>query len=173
MQAIEHTGASDALFERGQAVVLQTRRGLELGEVLGSTPQPASEPAARILRPATPADHAAASLHARLGEARFAACQHVFADGLWPIVPVDAEVLLDPSITVLYYLGPRDLQTGGLVEALHDRLGLTLRLESEAPGEPAAPCHPGGCGSCTATDAVAPTAGCGTCARQGACHPGA
>ncbi len=71
---------------RGQVVVIRSRRGIELGEVLLENPAresvdvpPAST--ACILRAASPADLDRARLAERKRDERFAVCQAVFRDG--------------------------------------------------------------------------------------------
>ena len=116
-------------FHRGQAVVIQSHRGMELGEVLiridetalpesnGAlehpetiTPagsRPIGEP--RVLRAAGSEDLACAEQIVALRSDRFARCQRIFEEEGWPWELVDVEPLLDGNATVLHYLGPHQL----------------------------------------------------------------
>src|SRR5262249_44817659 len=86
-------------YERGQTVVIRSERGTELGEVpiaLSSAPTAAPPAAsARVLRAAGSDDLERARLAEALRADRFAACQRVFQDGVWPLELVDVEPLLD------------------------------------------------------------------------------
>ncbi len=165
--------AAPVAFGRGEAVVIRTHRGVELGEVLAEAPdafEPGT-PTAPILRAAGPADLARARQVAADRSSRFEACLGVFEGGQWPLEPIDAEPLLDEGRTVLHYLGPHRLDASGLVAALRERCGLDVVLEPagrdvaeedlEAPAEPEA----GGCGSCG-------SAGGGGCGSSGGCATG-
>jgi hypothetical protein len=122
--------ASAGPFHRGQAVVIQSHRGMELGEVLipienarlpgsidGLEP-PASHDAGpietvgdpRVLRAAGSADLARAEESNSLQPARFARCQRILQDGGWPWEIIDVEPLLDGQTTVVHYLGPRQIE---------------------------------------------------------------
>lgn len=150
MHAIGRFPAEPALagLRRGDAVVLRSIRGTELGTVLEAAepgPAPADPDPPRVLRTATAADRLAAERSARLRPARFERCRGLFEGGRWPLVLIDVEPLLDPDRTVLYYLGPPCLDDEGLRRAVHDS-GLDLLLEPVGP--PAEPDPPSGCGSC-------------------------
>ncbi|WP_337175796.1 PSP1 C-terminal domain-containing protein [Paludisphaera sp.] len=93
---------------RGEAVVLRTSRGIELGEVLKAEPSRAragedSIGVFRVLRAATPADLELAREAERLRDARFDLCRRVVDEEGWPLELVDVEPLLDLS-TVLHVL---------------------------------------------------------------------
>src|SRR4051812_49969604 len=120
---MHHVGRSLAeagAYDRGQVVVVPSRRGTEIGEVLlpiaapeGIAPRNGSSPA-RVLRAAGPDDLDAAR-RAELARAEwFSACDRVFQDGVWPLQLVDVEPLLDERRTVLHYLGPHGLDASGL-----------------------------------------------------------
>jgi cell fate regulator YaaT (PSP1 superfamily) len=165
-------------FDRGQAVVIRTHRGTELGFVLSDAPESlASTPApspAPILRRAGLEDLERARSVERDRAAHFAACQSVFEGGTWPLELIDAEPLLDEGRTVLHYLGPHQLDASGLIAAFRDRCGLEVVLEAvgrdtpepEPEPEPA-PEETHGCGSCGKS-----SGGCGTgggCGSGGGC----
>ena len=150
-----------ASYGRGEAVVVRSHRGTELGEVLLEAPSgPADDAPARVVRPASPDDlERGRGADADRGR-RFDACARVFRDGLWPIELVDVEPLLDDRRTVLHYLGPHRLDVAGLLAAFRDACDLDVMLEPvgrdapdgdepEPPDEPAHACGSagGGCGS--------------------------
>lgn len=151
----------------GTSVVVRSSRGTELGRVVARAG--AIEPGPRhpeILRAATPADFDAARRAESDRPSRFEACRSVFADGVWPITPIDIEPLLDPGRAVLTYLGPHHLDADGLREALHEASGLDLvfepigRDEVEVEPEPDSE-DESGCGSC-GSDGGCGSGGCGT-----------
>jgi hypothetical protein len=123
--------ATDLSLERGQAVVIHTHRGEEVGEVLtrlGVTvrsPSSSADVAAsggdaapargarsgllRLLRPACAADLENAHRSARLNAERFTICQRILGQQGGPLELIDVETLLDQHTTVIHYLGPREL----------------------------------------------------------------
>lgn len=158
--------ATAGSFERGQAVVIRTHRGTELGEVLAPAPPslPSSPEAAPILRVATPGDLERARGVLTDRSAHFDACQAVLEGGIWPIELVDAEPLMDEGRTVIQYLGPHRLDASALVAAFRDRCGLDVVLEPvgrDIPEpEPEPEVH--GCGSCGSSGGGCGSGGCGS-----------
>jgi cell fate regulator YaaT (PSP1 superfamily) len=145
-------------LERGQAVVVLTDRGSELGEVLiglpgapaGAFPPAASEPA-RVLRPAGPDDLETARWLERDRPRRFDLCRRVIADHDAPVELIDVEPLLDGRRTVLHYLGPHQLDARALVAALSSTGALDVVLEPAGRDLPSGDIH--GCGHCDCRDA--------------------
>lgn len=138
---------ADADYDRGGSVVVRTVRGIELGEVLAATD--AVSGAALILRAAGPDDLERARLVALDQPARLAACERFFHEGLWPLELIDVEPLLDDRRTVLQYLGPRRLDSAGLIQAVRESIGLDLVLEPvglDVADEPAIGAESEGCG---------------------------
>ena len=130
----------EATITRGQAVVLLTDRGVELGEVLvaadGSYAPHDVEPNGdldldrpRVLRPAVPADLEEARLSESLRSERFSLCQRILGDGGWPLDLIDVEPLLDPSTTVLHILGPLDLDLAALRSEFRSRSEFDVLFE--------------------------------------------
>lgn len=159
-----------ASFERGQTVVVRSHRGTELGEVLIEAPgrTPATVPpsgSAFILRAAGTEDFRRARQAGQERDERFAACQRVFQDGVWPLEMIDVEPLLDDRRTVLHYLGPHRLDIAGVLAAFRAACDLDVMLQpvgrdipddegSDAPDHAEAQggcgsegCGSGGCGS--------------------------
>jgi len=127
----------DAPFQRGQFVVIETERGVELGEVLAMV-EASGTPSRRagsdgggvegdddshplpqrtrpeVLRSAT-ADEIARvhrGAHERTGQ--FQRCQRVLQQFDWPWELIDVETLLDDHNLVLHYLGPQELDAAAL-----------------------------------------------------------
>jgi hypothetical protein len=172
MSRVGRFAADCEAYQRGQTVVVNSPRGLELGEVLlkaageaaanGLNSPAPSDGWPRVLRPAGADDLERARHLANDRASRLAACERVFQDGVWPLELIDVEPLLDGRRTVLHYLGPHRLNTSGLLEAFRERCGLDVLLEpagidalAEEPidqAEAAAGCghcgsSGGGCGS--------------------------
>ncbi|MEO6810211.1 MAG: PSP1 C-terminal domain-containing protein [Isosphaeraceae bacterium] len=148
---MRHVGRflADDEYDQGDAVVVRTHRGTELGEVLAATdPIPGT---ALILRAAGLDDLDQARLAALDQPSRFAACEQFFRKGVWPLELIDVEPLLDDRRTVLQYLGPHRLDSAGLVQAVRESIGLDLVLEPvglDAEDAPWIEAELEGCGSC-------------------------
>lgn len=133
---------------RGDAVIVKSNRGTEIGEVLTVLNSEPAE-AAVLLRAAGPEDFDRARLAAADRDRRYAACAPIFRDGEWPLELIDVEPLLDDRRTVLHYLGPHRLDASGLFQLLRDRCGLDVVFEPvgrDATDEDVDDDH--GCGSC-------------------------
>ena len=128
---ILHAPESGGPFHRGQTVVVQSERGLELGEVLidvddtnlpdsdsnhghethendaGDSVATATVVHACVLRAAASDDLARATQIDDLRPMRLAQCQRIIEEEGWPWEIVDIEPLLDGTATVLHYLGPQ------------------------------------------------------------------
>lgn len=160
---------------RGTAVVVRSRRGVELGEVLcTSMPERATLPdplVGDLLRPATGDDLAAADRYRALGHRLFDEGGRL-ADGL-PLKFVDVEVFLDGRQAVLHALKLGPCDEGPLLAELGERHGLVVRLYDLA-AEPAAEDDEHGCGSCGADGCgsggcnSSGEGGCGSCSAGGA-----
>jgi hypothetical protein len=147
---------------RGEAVVLRTSRGVELGEVLKVEPSKAragedSIGVFRVLRAAEPADLELAQDVERLRDARFDLCRRVVEEAGWALELVDVEPLLDLS-TVLHVL-PLEEFDPALVRARFRMSGdFDVHVETlgdepaTAPAPEPEPEAAGGCGT-----------GCGSC----------
>jgi len=160
--------APTADFEpaRGLKVVIQTDRGLELGEVLtavgdsraavpdrpangADSAAAAEEPltnaadcttvARAILRAASAEDLATARRAEDLRRQRFEDCRRILEEGSWSVELIDVEPLLDPATTVLHLVGPANLDLAGL------RARFRMTYESDVVFErPGMLDHPGG-----------------------------
>jgi hypothetical protein len=119
----------DLPLQRDQFVVIQTHRGIELGEILVpaagmstlktsglaesmvlssvenvTSPLPTDWP--HLMRPAEPEDLILKQLADEQRPSRFALCQRILQEGGWPLELIDVEPLLKGNVTVLHYLGP-------------------------------------------------------------------
>ena len=152
---------------RGEAVVLRTPRGMELGEVLKAEPSKAragedSVGVFRVLRPADPADLERAAEAGRLRDARFDLCRRIVDEEGWPLELVDVEPLLDLS-TVLHVLPLGDLDPAPVRARFRVSCDFDVHLESlgdEPEPEPAPAPAAGRCGDCDC--------GGGPCSRKAA-----
>lgn len=125
------------LVQRGQRVVVQSGRGLELGVVLClATPQHrrllGRLVGGRLLRQATPADEQSARAARRQAQAVVAAAQRFVAGHDWPVTILDLELFLDGCQGIMQYLGPPENELAPLVQALTHEFALVLRLENLA-----------------------------------------
>jgi hypothetical protein len=162
----------DRPLGRGQAVVIRTDRGVELGEVLLPIEGTAEVPPAdrqRVVRPAGPDDLARSRQAEAIRPERFALCQRILREGDWPWELIDVEPMLDDDVTVLHYLGPHQLDAATLrarfrmtcdFDVVLEPVGSDAELEEE--GHHAPDDHGGGCGSCG-------SGGCGSCGSGGGC----
>ena len=170
MGRIDRLEGEDDHYARGERVVVETPRGLEVAEVL--TPAPSGPARGRILRVANSADRERERRVRAERVARLEACDLVFRDGIWPLTILDAEPLLEPGRTVLYYLGPHGLEADGLIAALRERIGLDIVLEPVGRDanldQPAAGAESGGCGSC-GEGGCGSGGGCGSDGEHGGC----
>jgi len=164
----------DRSLGRGQAVVIQTERGVELGEVLlpldGLTLAPPVD-RQRVVRPAGPEDLARSRHTETIRPERFALCQRILREGDWPWELVDVEPMLDDQATVLHYFGPHQLDAATLrarfrmtchFDVVLEPVGPDVEIEEEDPHS--SDDHGGGCGSCGSGG------GCGSCGSEAVGH---
>ncbi|MFL5338777.1 MAG: hypothetical protein ACJ8F7_01305 [Gemmataceae bacterium] len=153
---------------RGDRVVIRSGRGLELGEVLCEAgPAPEVISPGELLRLATADDEALSFQMNRRGNELMDSVQlAVTRDGL-PLLPLDAEVLLDGSRAIVHVLRWDTCTLTPLLEELRSAHGIGVafldrsKLEEHGCGS----CGEGGCGSCG--DGGCSTGGCGSgdCSR--------
>jgi hypothetical protein len=187
-----HDAAMDFVLNRGQAVVIRTDRGEEVGEVLvpvGVPPSasPASdrdaEPAAAggvrsgglgLLRPASAQDLEDARRSAQLRSERYQVCQRICGEQSWPLEVIDVEPLLDQKTTVVHYLGPHDLDLALLraqirrscdFDIIFEPVGSDHGTESDSEDSAPATKRGGGCRDCDCSGGK-----CGTGARDASDH---
>ena len=162
----------EAKIERGQAVVILTDRGVELGEVLvapGRSSPPRDNASGsregaelgsltraadaelnhdpdrpRLLRLAAPADLEDARRSEALRAERFMLCQRILGDGGWTLDLIDVEPLLDQNTTVLHVLGSLDQSLATLRSEFRSRSDFDVLFEpaGSSPGLARAPAVP-------------------------------
>ena len=160
-------------LDRGQTVVIQSERGVELGEVLVPLDEAGAARAAdrqRVIRPAGPED-LDRSRRAEASRAdRFATCCRVLEEEGWPWDLVDVEPLLEDGATVIQYLGPHHIDVAAIrarfrmtcdLDVVLEPVGTDDEAHETAGGCGSGGCGSGGCGSESSTEAKADTAGSG------------
>jgi cell fate regulator YaaT (PSP1 superfamily) len=162
------TSAEALRYPRRARVVLRTRRGLEVGEVLSppDDAEEAAEPDGTILRGMTIEDQL---LEARLEKNRqqaLEACTARLAERGWGAVLMDVEPLFDGRSLLFYFLGEVPGEVEALVAELAEVYDAKAQLGSFAE------LLTSGCGpGCGTTDAAG--GGCQSCATgcaiSGAC----
>jgi nitrite reductase (NADH) small subunit len=149
---------------RGGQVVVQSSRGMEVGELLWSgsgdselvTNQPDS---GIVLRELTDADAAAAKLLRDRIRPAFEECRTLLEERGVPVDLIDAEQLLDGQTIIFYFLGEA-------IPALADlTTELATRFESHVQFRPFGNRIGDACGSCHSDGEH----GCGNCSEDGSC----
>ncbi len=165
------TAAEAMPLRRGQRVIVQTGRGIEIGTVLS----PATLRQARLLgavssgqllRLANDADEARRGGLALLEQQLFDAARAHAQSASLGLEILDVDLLFDGQQAVVQFVGS-DADTENLAHALEERFTLTVRLENLAtPAAPQEHDH-GGCDKpdCGKTAG----GGCTTCSSGGGC----
>jgi hypothetical protein len=150
-------------FQRGQLVVVETERGVELGEVLARV-EATSKPArsqdhgrdhldasddsadlprrlkAQVLRPATSDEIARLETAAQDRFDHLELCQRALQQFNWPWEVIDVETLLDDRTLVLHYLGPVEVDSAAIrawFRTAHDRDAIFEPVGNAASSQPA------------------------------------
>lgn len=141
----------------GDWVVIQTLRGLEIGEVLAATPnnnrKPVTEPLSGDLLRVLSTDEE--RLHRQKCEETqpvLDACQKLLAERQMPVDVIDLEPLFDQKTIVLYYLGQpsRELESFATEFGQTRSTSIVFHPVIEPviePGHEGGGCGSGGCGS--------------------------
>ena len=152
---------------RGCEVVVQTARGVEIGEVLG----PATIRQARLigagsagtlLRRTAVADQTRRESLARLEHHLFEACRACTSDAALEVLDVD--LLFDGEHAIVQFVGA-DADAERLAPALEEQFNLTIRLENLAT--PAV--HEDDEHHCDKPDCGKDAGGCTSCSTGGGC----
>ena len=167
-------------FHRGQVVVIQSSRGVELGEVLIACDDPYMsdlvgevEPPERnqsiesgaggrpsVWRAAGSEDIVRAQQLEDLRPSRFSMVQRTLADDGWPWELLDVEPLLDGETIVLLYLGPHEIDAAALrarfrvvcnVEVVLEAVGIDVKRDQSVALDGQHGCG-SGCGSGACAD---------------------
>lgn len=153
---------------RGEKAVVESCRGLELGEVLClATPGHArhfvNTSVGKLLRPANADDELLATqMQARAGRLLEDSLQLSTDWGL-SLEILDVEVLLDGAHAVLHHLSNSAFDDEPLVRRLSERHAVTLTLHNLAAPPPLDFHEEAGCGSCGSLG----EGGCGSCSSGG------
>ncbi len=158
---------------RGDRVVVESRRGLELGVVLcAATPRQArllhETPVGRLLRAATADDEEAARRMRDRARLVFEDGRRLAAELRLPLEILDVEVALDGHQATIQFLGSFDCDLNPLASALAGRHNLFVLLHNLAL--PAPPEEPAGCGEPNCGQASG--GGCTNCGTGGGCATG-
>jgi cell fate regulator YaaT (PSP1 superfamily) len=164
------TTAAPLECRRGDRVVIQGSRGVEIGAVLRpATRQLAGllpdAPAGTLLRRAGAGDERQAATMARRATDLFDRGRTIAGDLGLPLELLDAEVLLDGAHAVLYHLHWGESDVRPLVSTLARDFDLQVSLldltrPTDAAEHGCGDCGSGGCGSCGSGGC-----GSGTCGR--------
>jgi hypothetical protein len=162
--------------QRGEAVVIRSPRGLELGVVLcAATPRHArflgQAVEGELLRRATPEDRATAARMGTLGQRLFEDGRRLAAELGLAFEVLDVEVFLDGRQAIVQHLSPEHCDPTPVVQALAHGHNLTILLENLATPVDAGPapeeethggCGEPGCGRASGS-------GCTSCGTGGGC----
>ncbi|TWT73020.1 hypothetical protein [Allorhodopirellula solitaria] len=155
-------------LSRRSEVLVQTPRGVELGEVLGEASPPGAGPetSLSILRELTADDRLLVERLQRYKRDAVRRCQDVLAQSESAAVLLDVDQLFDGNSLVLHFLGPVDALGRELTDAIvaeYESQVQSIRL-SELMTQGCGP----GCGS-EAGGGCGSSGGCASCAVAGAC----
>lgn len=154
---------------RGDAVVVRSQRGLELGRVLAAADaERAPFPdgfVGELLRHASAEDVSLAERGRATGLELCAAGERLATASGLPLAVLDAEVLLDGRQAVLHVLKLAACDEGPWLADLGERQGMIVRLHDLAREAPATDDHAGERTSCGADGCGG--GGCGSCGSEG------
>jgi len=161
--------------QRGDRVVIRSARGLELGEILcQAAADPSGDSAAissgLLVRTATADDESTAERLARRGLALLDDAQRLVERQKLPLLPLDADLLLDGTQGFLHVLRWDVCTLTPFIEELRRNHGLLVTLQdlSKPAGEhehSCGSCGDGGCGSCGEGGCSTGGCGSGSCSR--------
>jgi cell fate regulator YaaT (PSP1 superfamily) len=152
------------LCRRGDRVVVQSPRGLEIGAVLReATARHAhflpNTTLGRLLRLPTPEDEQQEQAEHRRAQELLERAGRLAEEFGLPLEVLDAEVLLDGAHAVLHQLRWQDCDVRPFVSTLSREFEVELALADLAGPQPE---EEHGCGSCG-------SGGCGSCGSKGGC----
>jgi len=107
--ALAHIGTFSSnepcILSRSTEVVVQSYRGLEIGEILTPRDGQVLQTSGTILRTLTPADQLIAQRIEKNRLEAFAACRSMLEDPDSPATLIDLELLFDGQSLIFYFLG--------------------------------------------------------------------
>lgn len=156
-------------YARGDQVVVESPRGIELGEILALERSVVSSGSpGKVLRAAQPSDLHRALVAAARSEGCLDRCEQVLQERRLPVALLEFEPLLEDSRGVLHFLGVIPNDHDGLLNDLRTACGVDIVLSPcVAAPEPiesdadCGSCASGGCGSCASEGEREHCAGCG------------
>ena len=162
--------SADESFERGNRVVIRSGRGLELGEVLcPAEARPEVISPGELLRHASSDDESQAAANNHRGLALLDDVQRSVEREFLPLLPLEAELLLDGSRAFVHVLRWDTCTLTPLLEELRQSHGISISFQdrSKPVEHGCSSCGNGGCGSCG--EGGCSTGGCGSgdCSRGG------
>jgi hypothetical protein len=160
---------------RGDRVVVESPRGLEVGRVLCSATSRHEQlmpgGVGRLLRRAGPEDEAAAARAQALARGVFESGRRIAAELGLPVEILDVEVLLDGRRAVVQHLGWAECDWGTFAESLARAYRLEVLVEDLAPPQPPEEAHGGcgqpGCGRERGGCSSCGSGGCSSCGSSG------
>src|SRR5512134_1064218 len=127
-----HFDCTGVSVRTGDFAVVQTERGIALGEVVqridGYEPKAAKPPASKVLRPASAEDVRAHQENARREAEAEAFCERRIAERGLPMKLVRAEYLLDRSKAVFYFTADGRIDFRELVKDLAHELRTRIEM---------------------------------------------
>jgi hypothetical protein len=168
--------AAEALsaYRRGERVVIEGARGLEIGEVLcpvtdGHRKLLGGVPVRRLLRRADGDDQRRLLRSRESAQALFAAARRLARELSLPVEIIDAEVAFDGAGAVVQFLPVAECDLDAFAVALGSRLSLNISMENLALAPPEEEerhgCGKPNCGKTTG-------GGCDSCGSGGGCGSG-
>jgi len=153
---------------RGDRVIVQSSRGLEVGEVLiaagGDSRLLAGQPdSGAVLRAMTADDRVAADVLRRGQQRAFESCRRLIDDRRVPVALVDVEQLFDGKTIIFYFLGDAPPELADLTGELAGRYAAQVMFRPFGDSAVA------GCGDGCARIGEH---GCGSCGTEGECGVG-
>jgi cell fate regulator YaaT (PSP1 superfamily) len=145
---------TEQVFQHGDAVVVQSPRGLEMGMVMSAAPARFAalvdpDTSGAILRAPTARDTLLAQQYSQQSRALVEKVQQRVEEHGYPLTILDGEILLDGENAVIQAIHWDACDATPLFEELSRESSLKLRLHdlSTAPAAPAKGCGAEGCGA--------------------------
>jgi hypothetical protein len=156
-------------LRRGDRVVVQSLRGLEVGTVLGpasvrQSRQLGSQSSGALMRLLSPEDRGMLQRLQALEQGLFTAARQLAAELTPTLVVLDAELLFDGRHALLQTLGGDDLDVADFIARLRTACDVDVKLENLAVGHENDEHHEGGCGK---PDCGRSEGGCSNCGSGG------
>jgi cell fate regulator YaaT (PSP1 superfamily) len=159
--------ADQAIYARGRRVVCRTRRGVEIGEVLGSASDDAAdfEMDGRLLRAVTVEDQLLLARLERNRDEAYLECERLLRERELDVALIDVEHLFDGQSLYFYFLGDVSPEIEALTRELAEAYETKVQFRQFADAVER------GCGpTCGTAEATGCGTGCTSCAVASACQ---